>query len=183
MYLKSASVHQTPFLQGGGHIWDFTSRSSVFFLCQWYLCLWACLQLKNSHVVVEKIVLLVFWQIVFFAIQHRYYFLEVVAVDASESRILCAGMFCHVLITWSCQMRCQNCGSMFFCHIAVWVLQIEHNFFQEGYWVIIILSVLHFLKSNWSAKTKWLCFLLLSHPFIVFVRSIRQKIEYGRLTA
>lgn len=23
-------------------------------------------------------------------------------------------------------MRCQNCGSMFFCHIAIWVLHMEH---------------------------------------------------------
>lgn len=53
-------------------------------------------------------------------------FLEVIAVEVSEIRILCANMFCHALISWSCQMRCQNCGSMFFCHIAIWVLHMEH---------------------------------------------------------
>lgn len=164
------------------HIWDFTSRSSVFPVTMIFMLVsisWT----QNSCVLVEKIVLSTFWQIVFYAIQHRYYFLEIVAV--SESRILCASMFCHVLISWSCQMGCQNCGSMFICHIAVSVLQMEHDLLLSGgllshnYFV----SVLYFFKSNWSPKTKWLYLLLFSHPFTVFVRTIKQKSEYGRLTA
>lgn len=83
-------------------------------------------------------------------------------------------------------MRCQNCGSMFFCHIAIWVLHMEHIIlvpFRRVIESLFCVSATFFFKSDWSAVTRWPSFLLFNHPFIVFVRAIKQKIECGRVTA
>lgn len=109
----------------GWWLWDFTSRSSIFPVTMIFMLVSICWA-QNSQVLVEKLGCQPF---------DRCYSMQVLFFGSHTCRgewnqnSLCKYVFsCVDLLELPNDLIFfpQNCISMFFCHIAIWVVHMEH---------------------------------------------------------